>query len=338
MKNYYYMLVGISEAIRVLFSKFFKNLSYLFDLSLMGLHKQCLHNSSMVAFASRLRLMRSGKGLLSRTRIKVALRRNSLAGVITPNCTLKQGKKKNTLAKSLRKAELEKNKFNQWLAGLIDGDGCFLLSKKGYASLEITIQTRDKKCLYAIKQKFGGSIKIRSGIDCLRYRMHHKKGLLDLINAVNGEIRNPTRLLQLKQICNKYEIQLIEPELLTYNNGWLSGFMDSDGSVYLNLQSAQMFITASQKDRYLLDIICDLYGGTVYTQKTNFKWSVYKKIEIIKLLEYFKLYPSRSAKHNRFKAIPRYFELRKLKAHLATKNSLLGKEWIKFISKWEHFG
>jgi hypothetical protein len=30
-------------------------------------------------------------------------------------------------------------KFKQWLAGLIDGNGCFLLSKKGYASLEITM-------------------------------------------------------------------------------------------------------------------------------------------------------------------------------------------------------
>jgi len=34
-------------------------------------------------------------------------------------------------------------KFHQWLAGLIDGDGCFLLSKKGYASLEIVMETRD---------------------------------------------------------------------------------------------------------------------------------------------------------------------------------------------------
>src|SRR5690606_7969814 len=33
-------------------------------------------------------------------------------------------------------------KWNQWLAGLIDGDGCFLLSKKGYASLEITMDIR----------------------------------------------------------------------------------------------------------------------------------------------------------------------------------------------------
>jgi hypothetical protein len=51
------------------------------------------------------------------------------------------------------------NKFKEWLAGLIDGDGCFLLSKKGYASLEITMDLRDKKALFIIKQKYGGSIK-----------------------------------------------------------------------------------------------------------------------------------------------------------------------------------
>ena len=54
--------------------------------------------------------------------------------------------------------------FNQWLAGLIDGDGCFQLSKKGYASLEIVMETRDKHCLYLIKQKYGGSVKLRSGV------------------------------------------------------------------------------------------------------------------------------------------------------------------------------
>jgi len=43
-------------------------------------------------------------------------------------------------------------RFYEWLAGVIDGDGCFLLSKKGYASLEITTQLRDKKMLYLIKQ------------------------------------------------------------------------------------------------------------------------------------------------------------------------------------------
>ena len=44
----------------------------------------------------------------------------------------------------------ENGKFFEWLAGIIDGDGCFLVSKKGYCSLEIVTQLRDKKILYLI--------------------------------------------------------------------------------------------------------------------------------------------------------------------------------------------
>jgi len=244
-------------------------------------------------------------------------------------------KNENTMSKNI--SNKNDKIFQQWLAGLIDGDGCFQLSKKGYASLEIVMQIRDKNCLYIIKQKFGGSIKLRSGVNFLRYRMHHKKGMLDLINAVNGHIRNPIRLLQLNKICEKYNIQLIQPVPLNYENGWLSGFFDSDGSVYLNLKTTQIYITAGQKNKYLLDIVCNLYGGTVYIEKTSFKWIVYKKSEIIKLLDYFKLCPSRSAKHNRLKAIKRYHELRDLKAHLASDLSVLGKAWKKFLLKWENF-
>ena len=47
--------------------------------------------------------------------------------------------------------------------------------------------------------------------------------------------------------------------------------------------------------------------------------------EIINILNYFILCPSRSAKHNRLKLIKRYYELRKFKAHLASKYSILGK-------------
>jgi len=101
--------------------------------------------------------------------------------------------------------------FNQWLAGLIDGDGCFLLSKKGYASLEINIQLRDQDCLYQIQQRFG-VVKEYPGKNFLRYRLHNKEGLLNLIRVVNGEIRNPTRILQLENICKidgKYPMVLL---------------------------------------------------------------------------------------------------------------------------------
>lgn len=104
------------------------------------------------------------------------------------------------------------------------GDGCFQLSKKGYASLEIVMELRDKHCLYQIKQKYGGSVKLRAGDNHLRYRLHHKAGLLSLINAVNGLIRNPVRVIQLAKICLKYNIDLKDSEPLSYYSGWLAGF------------------------------------------------------------------------------------------------------------------
>jgi len=50
-------------------------------------------------------------------------------------------------------------RFNQWLAGLIDGDGCLLVSKAGYSSCEITVALADERMLRIIQIKLGGAIK-----------------------------------------------------------------------------------------------------------------------------------------------------------------------------------
>ena len=110
-------------------------------------------------------------------------------------------------------------RFNEWLSGLIDGDGYFLLTKKGYVSCEICMDVRDKKALYLVLHKYGGSIKAVSGAKALKYKLRNKKGLLHLINDVNGLIRNPTRLLQINKLCVKYGIELKYPKPLIYNNG-----------------------------------------------------------------------------------------------------------------------
>jgi hypothetical protein len=40
-------------------------------------------------------------------------------------------------------------------------------------------------------------------------------------------------------------------------------FIDSDGSVYLNEASGQVFIGISQKKKYLLEPLIHIYGGRV---------------------------------------------------------------------------
>jgi len=79
--------------------------------------------------------------------------------------------------------------------------------------------------------------------------LRYKKGLIDLINRVNGLIRNPARLLQMNKLCVKYGIELKEYLPLTFNNGWFAGFLDSDGSIYLYEKSVQVCIALSQKNQ-----------------------------------------------------------------------------------------
>jgi hypothetical protein len=44
-----------------------------------------------------------------------------------------------------------------------------------------------------------------------------------------------------------WDISLKYPGPLHFNDGWLSGFIDSDGSIYFNEASGQVFIGISQK-------------------------------------------------------------------------------------------
>ena len=226
----------------------------------------------------------------------------------------------------------------QWLAGLIDGDGTFYLSKTGYGSLEITIDMRDEHALQVIKNVYGGSIKLVSGRKRLRYSLRHKEGLLWLIKNVNGEIRNSYRLIQLNKLCIKYDIIMIYPNKLTYNNAWLSGFFDADGSITLNGINGQLAITLTQKTNEILQPLPELYNGSIYIDKINnsFKWYIYEKQGILKLNEYFKNYPPRSLKKNRVLMINRCYYLKDMSAHKSS-DTHLAKAWSIFLDKWNKY-
>lgn len=228
--------------------------------------------------------------------------------------------------------------FKQWLAGLIDGDGYFILTKKGYTSCEITMDNRDKKALYEIKQKYGGSLKPVSNANALRYKLRHKKGLILLINDVNGHLRNPTRLLQINKLCLKYNIEFKYPGPLTFNNGWLSGFLDSDGSIYFNEQSGQVFISITQKNKYLLDPLISLYSGRVDILSPKieaFKYIIYRKSELFNLIDnYFNKYPLKTKKMKRVLLIKNFYPLR---IYRNNDDIIKFNEWIIFKNKWDKY-
>lgn len=232
--------------------------------------------------------------------------------------------------------------FNEWLSGVIDGDGYFNLSKGGTARLIIAMDIRDKGALYAIKHKFGGSIYTMAKANALKYQISHKKGLINLINAVNGNIRNPIRLLQMNKLCVKYNLEIKEPKPLKFNNGWLSGLLDADGSIYLSDNSKQIFISISQKNKYLLEKLQLVYSGRIYisSPKTEaFKYQIYRKNELFNLIDnYFTKYPLRTLKMNRINLIKEFFIIRNYNNNTNLNNiEKLNPHWFKFKERWDKY-
>jgi len=113
--------------------------------------------------------------------------------------------------------------FKEWFAGMIDGDGCFLVNKKGYTSLEITVDQKDLYLLHYIQDKVGGgNIKLRSGSKSYRYRMHNKKGIMNVVNMVNGYIQHSIRKSQLHRVCSVMNIPIQDTVNLTKNSHWFA--------------------------------------------------------------------------------------------------------------------
>lgn len=72
--------------------------------------------------------------------------------------------------------------------------------------------------LRQIQDRFGGLIRLRSGVKAIRFRLRNREGMIKLVNAVNGNIRHSTRLAQLHHICIILNIELKTPIPLTFNN------------------------------------------------------------------------------------------------------------------------
>nr|QYC94426.1 putative LAGLIDADG homing endonuclease [Oedogonium sp. BN3] len=211
---------------------------------------------------------------------------------------------------------------------------------------------KDEQALQQIKQKLGGSVKLRAGSCSVRYRLHNKKGIIDLISRINGHIRNSVRIEQFKKICNKYNIVFIEAErlsseylsssVLTQRDGWFAGFFDADGTITMSIKNKVPQLTISVTNKKEIDVLFfkNVFGGNVYFDKSQngyYKWSIQRQKDVLNMLEYFKKHPSRSSKKNRLYLVPFFYSLKKLKAYsvLAEQEALL-KAWQIFQEKWKN--
>ena len=180
--------------------------------------------------------------------------------------------------------------FNQWLAGLIDGDGYFGISQAGYVSCEVTLHEDEVQALYKIQKECGGKIHSRKGVKAYRWRLHNISDMRDLIKRVNGLIRLPIRYKQLGKVCDRLQIksQPVNENLLTPDNSWLVGFFDAEGHIRINPLNKQVQLTLAQKDRSLLDQIQKVWKGSIFFDKSwkGYVWVVSTLKELSPFVDY----------------------------------------------------
>ena len=223
------------------------------------------------------------------------------------------------------------------MVGIIDGDGCLLVSKQGYTSLEITMGLEDLALLRFIQDKLGGSIKMRSGAKAYRYRLHNREGMITVIHCINGHIRHTSRILQLHKVCLQLNIPVLEPVSLNKSNHWFAGFFDADGTIGLSLKNQWPQLSIRVTNKYLQDIqwYKQVLGGYIYfdsSQNGYYQWSVQSREDLVKMKDYFKG-KCRSHKSHRFFLIDEYLKLKDLKAFF--EDNIHHKAWQAFLVKWQ---
>lgn len=234
-------------------------------------------------------------------------------------------------------------KWNQWLAGLIDGDGQFRLADKKHPLCEIIVHLDDEPMLRKLQNKLGGSITKRSGVNALRWRSTKKEVIIDLIQRVNGNIRNTVRVPQFHRICEVFNIEVLPNEKLTLDNSWISGFFDARGVGTINYYEMnnrlQLFIGISNKHKINLDDLVKLYGGKIHFDKGGkgtFKWIINNEESHMIFYNYHFNNPCYSVKSKRIFLIKKFYELYNRKAYLIS-DSFLYKAWLEFDKKWKSF-
>lgn len=258
----------------------------------------------------------------------------------------------------------KETQWNQWLAGVIDGDGYLTIQKNKVAVCEITMALTDEYLLAQIKQKLGGDIRLRSGAKAVRYRLSHQVGIEELIQRINGQIFNSQRVPQLQALCNKFDIQFIPAKPLSQTSAYTAGFFDADGTIYMAVGSrfCREYVTEkgilgkinrlthsrganqvkiSISNKYLQNLLAFQQAfqlGKIrevnQKSKTWYVWEITNEHEILLFLDYVRKYPLRSSKSKRFFLLERYFELKQMKAHLAPPTTQLNKAWFLFAQKW----
>eukprot|EP00879_Flechtneria_rotunda_P000216 GHRR01000290.1.p2 GENE.GHRR01000290.1~~GHRR01000290.1.p2 ORF type:complete len:364 (-),score=-66.26 GHRR01000290.1:4664-5755(-) len=284
-------------------------------------------------------------------------------------------KKKNLINKKMtiqtEKTIQQESKWNDWFAGLTDGDGCFYINKReNSVSFEVTTHLTDSRVVYDIKNHLkAGTVKVRSNAQAIRYRVKQKTVILDIVSRLNGKLHNPARLQQFSSICTLLNVELKPtPPLLNKKSAYLAGLIDSDGRITISVFNSsaensqksgihgrlmrlvnskahnQITLNVTSIYKENIDLLKDSYGfGNVYEErptkkakslKIKYHWVLRSNEDFTCVYDLIKTYPLKSVKMHRLRLSVLYFKYKLLKYHLASPETVEFKVWTKFCKSW----
>nr|YP_010044402.1 LAGLIDADG endonuclease [Trametes coccinea]QPF23643.1 LAGLIDADG endonuclease [Trametes coccinea] len=136
-------------------------------------------------------------------------------------------------------------KFNSYLSGLIEGDGCIhvpkfersLKGKLNYPSIHIAFHLKDLPLALLIQKNLGfGSLVRQKGVNAYYLIINDQKGIISMVNLLNGNMRTSKiyslyNLINLVNLKNN-DLNLVKLPICTRHlnhDAWLSGFIEADG-------------------------------------------------------------------------------------------------------------
>lgn len=221
-------------------------------------------------------------------------------------------------------ATLPSDDFLYWLIGFAEGDGCFIVNKRGEVAFVLTQGMANINILYMVQNVLQFGHVLKQGPRVYRFIVY-KKELIELIILLfNNSIVLPARKTQFNKFVNAYnkkpysdKINYSSSSLMpSLDNAWLMGFTEAEGCFTVSLLSnSNAFRTRfilSQKGDMNLPIIShciSLFNAGViegHSAKDNYSFIVSGLKNVVKIYSYFDKYPFYGIKkisYNKFKEL-----------------------------------
>lgn len=189
--------------------------------------------------------------------------------------------------------------FLEWLIGFTEGEGSFILAKRGDLAFVITQSTTDVKSLYYIKDNLGFGKIIKQSVkqNTHRFVIQDLSNLYLMCLLFNGNMVFPTRNARFLIFLSYLNEKLLKKNLITITpldicliptlkDAWISGITDAEGcftcSILSNSSGYRFRYILTQKwevNKLILEHILNIFSiylvkGSVVPHSINNVWEI----------------------------------------------------------------